>query len=196
MSPVLGDLSCITVILLRGESRAGGHMAVMGEEQPEVWTAELQRSGRVLFPVRRRPVLIRSVLFGIVFGANLADSLIDDLNAGGARRVMTLLGLAVVLMIVGLCFWQVTTRRPILIVDREGIRLGRKRFMPWTDVGTIGIPTGPKFFMNVPVLPANVWAKELRLSQDNVKDIPAFAHWLEDVLKEQRRLTTPPGQQP
>jgi hypothetical protein len=161
-------------------------MAVMGEEQPEAWTTELQRSGRVLFPVRRRPVLIRSVLFGSVFGANLADSLIDDLNAGGARRVMTLLGLAAVLMIVGLCVWQLTTRRPILIVDHEGIRLGRKRFMPWTAVGTIGIPTGPKFSMNVPVLPANVWAKELRVPQDNVKDIPALAHWLTDLLAQHR----------
>jgi hypothetical protein len=168
---------------------------VMGDESPEVWSEELRRHGRVVFPARRRFTAAWGGLFCVVFGVNHAGSLIDNLADGGAGRFFGLLGLAGILTMLGLVGWQLVTQRPVVIVDHEGIRVGRKRFMAWNAVGTIGIPTGPKFFMNVPVLPQNVWAKELRLAQANVKDIPAFAHWLEDVLKEQRRLATPPGEE-
>jgi hypothetical protein len=33
----------------------------------------------------------------------------------------------------------------------------------------------------LPLIPNNVWAEHLRLTQDNVKDIPAFAQWLKDL---------------
>lgn len=49
----------------------------------------------------------------------------------------------------------------------------------------------------VSVGPADVWAKDLTLRRDNVRDVVAFAHWLEELLKEQRRLAAalrlPPG---
>jgi hypothetical protein len=160
-------------------------MAVMGDASAEVWTDELRRAGRVVFPVRRRRVVIRWVLFSLPVLNSLWEAP-TQWDEGGADRFFSLLGVAAFLMIVGIHLWQSLTRQPELTVDDEGIHFGRKRFLPWTDIGTIGIPTGPKFFMLVPVLQNNVWAKELRLPQDNVKDIPAFARWLEQLLAQHR----------
>jgi hypothetical protein len=76
-----------------------------------------------------------------------------------------------------------------MTVDRQGIHRGR-RLMLWTDIGSIGIPHGRGFSQTLPIIPADVWAKDLTLSQENVRDVLAFAHWLEEVLKEQRRLAS------
>ena len=69
-----------------------------------------------------------------------------------------------------------------MIVDRT--------FLPWTDIGAIGIPHGLKFYMVLPIIPTNVWSKHLLLSQDNVKDIPALGAWLEKLLSERRKTAT------
>jgi hypothetical protein len=160
---------------------------VMGEASAEVWTNEFRRTGRVVFPVRRRPVVVRLVLIVVLGTGGPVMSLGDWHARGGLRLAFVVLGLASYGIFAGVMVWQLITQRPTLTVDDEGIRLGRKRFMAWTDVGTIGIPTGPKFFMFVPVLQRDIWAKELRIPQDNVKDIPAFAAWLTEVLAERRR---------
>ncbi|MEV0286746.1 MULTISPECIES: hypothetical protein [unclassified Kribbella] len=158
----------------------------MGERSPEVWTEEFERTGRVVFPVRRRPVLIQFVFFLALISPSQVNSVTEMQSADVAELVLRLLGTTSLLVCFGMLVWQFVTQRPVLVVDREGIRYGNKRFMPWSDVGTIGIPTGPKFFMAVPVLPADVWAKDLQVRQYNVKDLPAFAAWLTVVLKQQR----------
>jgi hypothetical protein len=168
----------------------------MGEEPPEVWADELRRNGRVVFPVRRRTTAAWGGLLFVVFGVNHADSLTGNLGDDGAGRIFALLGLAVLLSLLGIVGWQLITQRPVVIVDHEGLRVGRRTFMAWKDVGTIGIPTGPKFFMNVPVLPQNVWAKDVRVPQANVKDIPAFATWLTDLLAQHRANEQTRGRTP
>ncbi len=160
-------------------------MAVMGDASAEVWTDELRRAGRVVFPVRRRRVVGRCVFFSLPVLNSLWEAP-TRWDEGGAVRVFSLLGVAAFLMVVGVHLWQFVTRQPVLTVDDEGIRFGRKRFLPWSDIGTIGLPTGPKFAMMVPVLQNNVWARELRIPQDNVRDVPAFARWLEERLAEHR----------
>lgn len=162
-------------------------MSVMGEETPDVWTDEFRRTGRVVFPVRRRPVLIRLAL-ALVFAGNQAISLAGELDERGIGLILRLVSFAAVLAVVGLCGWQLISRRPVLTVDHEGVRLGRRPLMPWTGIGSIGVPHG-KFFMMLPVIPADVWAKHLILTQDNVKNVPAFATWLTGVLEEHRRST-------
>lgn len=161
-------------------------MAVMGERSPEEWTEEFERTGRVVFPVRRRPVLIQCALFLLLTSGSRINSLTEMHSASGTDLVFHLIGFASVLILVSMAAWQLITQRPMVIVDREGVRYGKRRFMPWSEVGTIGLATGPKFFMMVPVLPANVWAKDLRLPQYNVKDVPALATWLTAVLKQYR----------
>ncbi|WP_433161414.1 hypothetical protein [Kribbella sp. CA-247076] len=160
-------------------------MTVMGEASPEVWTAEWQRSGRVVFPVRRRPLLIRFGALVLLLAPNMIMS-IDSLSEGGTDRVFWFIGLAGVACLFVLIGWQVATQRPALTIDREGIRMGRRRFMPWTDVGSIGIPHRPGFAGSLPIIPADVWAKDLILRQDTVRDLSALAAWLEVLLAEHR----------
>ncbi|MFI7063958.1 hypothetical protein ACIBL3_23430 [Kribbella sp. NPDC050124] len=161
-------------------------MAVMGERSPAEWTEEFERTGRVVFPVRRRPVLIQFALFLLLISGSQINSLTEIDSASGIDLIFHLIGFASVAGLVSMAAWQLITQRPMVIVDREGVRYGKKRFMPWADIGTIGLATGPKFFMAVPVLPANVWDKDLRLNQYNVKDVPALAAWLTTVLKQYR----------
>jgi hypothetical protein len=165
-------------------------MAVMGEEAPEVWTDEFRRTGRVVFPVRRRPVLIRLAVVVLLLGGYQVSSLIDSLDSGTTGLVLRALSLSGVLLIAGIFVWQLITQRPVLTVDHEGIGLGRKGFMPWTDIGSIGLPTGTPFYRNVPVLPSDVWAEHLAVPRDNVKDLPALATWLTGILEERRRSET------
>ncbi|MEI8410281.1 MULTISPECIES: hypothetical protein [unclassified Kribbella] len=165
-------------------------MAVMGDQSAEVWAEELRRTGRVVFPVRRRPALIRLAAVVLLFGGSQVSSLIDLPDAGKAEVILTLLGLSAVLCLVGMCVWQLITRRPVVIVDGEGIRTGRKAFIAWTELGTIGTPGGPAPLMTVPLIPNNVWAKHLAVPRDNVKDLPALATWLTALLDSHRNSTT------
>jgi hypothetical protein len=160
-------------------------MAVMGERLPEAWMVELHRMGRVVFPVRRRTIRLRMVLITLYVGVIPANSWYDMMSEGGGGLVLALASFATGVVVLGYSTWQLITQRPHLVIDHEGIRRGRKRFMPWTEVGAIGIPTGQPF-QSVSVLPANVWAKDLRLDRDHVKDIPTLATWLETLLAEKR----------
>lgn len=153
----------------------------MGEASPEAWTEEFRRTGRVVFPVRRRPAIVRLLVVVALFGVNPAVSLAVHLHDGRGEVIWRIVSLAASLTLVGFCIWQLVTRRPVVIVDQDGIRFGRKKFMPWTDLGTIGTPHGPRIFRMLPLIPNNVWTEHLRLTQDNVRDIPAFAQWLKDL---------------
>lgn len=163
---------------------------VMGESAADVWTDELRRNGRVVFPVRRRPVVLMFGLWGLMFVVNPAVSLAGSLDDGTGEVIIQLLGLIAGLVGVGFFVWLLVTQRPLLVVDHEGIRYGRKWFIPWCGIGTIGAPHGPKSFMQLPILPTDIWAKQLVLSQGNVRDVPAFAAWLEQLLAEHRSATT------
>jgi hypothetical protein len=162
-------------------------MAVMGEAPPEVWAEEFRRAGRVVFPIRRRTVvwglaqaLVPPVLFAFFWFPGA-------LEAGGARRVSVLVLVVAYVIALGISVWQLVTQRPTVTVDLQGIRRGRRRLMPWTEVGAIGIATGPLWARSLPIIAKDAWAKDLRLSQQNVRDLPAFRRWLETLLDEHRR---------
>ncbi|TCO34469.1 hypothetical protein EV652_102535 [Kribbella steppae] len=161
-------------------------MAVMGDASAEVWAEELRRTGRVVFPQRPRAFVFKAVItvWPAVMAVNASPSMLEE---GGFSRVLAFFLFALFIGSAGYLVWQAITRRPVLTVDRAGIRSGRK-FMPWIEIGAIGIPHGPGFLQTLPIIPANVWAKDLTLSQENVRDVLALARWLEEVLKEQRRL--------
>ncbi|GAB2672527.1 hypothetical protein [Kribbella swartbergensis] len=161
-------------------------MAVMGEQPAEVWVDELRRRGRVVFPLRRRRLMVMPGIIVLLFASKSAASFVNSHDEGGWGPIIEGLALAGWLTVAGALTWMLITQRPQLIVDHEGIRHGRKRFLPWTEIGTIGLPHGPRFHLTLPIIPTNVWAKHLTLGQENVRDLQAFAHWLEDVLKQHR----------
>src|SRR5215216_3119922 len=114
----------------------------MGEESPEVWAEELRRAGRVLFPVRRKRLAIHRGGVAVLMGVNPAMSSTDWTDGGGPRLVLRLVCVVLLLVLIGYSSWQFVTQRPTVIVDHNGIRAGRT-FLPWTAVGTIGVPHGP-----------------------------------------------------
>ena len=165
-------------------------MTEMGEAPPEVWAEEFRRTGRVVFPVRRKRLVIQRASFAALYAVNPALSFTDWIHAGGQRLALGLSTVVLILVVIGLSTWQFITQRPTVIIDHDGIRIGRRTYLPWTTIGSIGLPTGPKFYMLVPIIPTDVWAKHHRLTQDNIRDIPALATWLNEVLREQRRTAT------
>ncbi|GAA1605338.1 hypothetical protein GCM10009789_69120 [Kribbella sancticallisti] len=162
-------------------------MTVMGEAAPGVWAEEFERSGRVVFPQRRRRIWVRLglMLLAGLYGAGTMSDAFGDAGGGGLFAMIYFALYAAVAVFFG---WQLVTRRPVLTVDRTGIRYGRRKpGLAWEDVATIGfVSGGPKIMRTLPVIPQSVWANPLNVQQDNVKDLQAFAGWLTEVLARRR----------
>ena len=163
-------------------------MAVMGERLPEAWIVELHRNGRVEFPLRRWSFVQFPLSLALGPSLLLMSRLPDMLDGGTSRYFGYLIivgyaGIAIALA------WQFITQRPYVVVDRTGVRSGR-RFMAWTDVGSIGLIRGQGLGHQLPIHPRNVWAKDLVLSRQHINDLQSFRTWLIEVLEEQRRTQT------
>lgn len=167
-------------------------MPPIGDGPTEAWTAELQRSGRVVFPLRRRPVL-RQTTYGPFFLLFLTGTTLPRaLKSGGVWPAVAVLVMAACLAGGGFSIWQLVTLRPVLTVDASGIRLGRRRFLAWSEIATIaelaGAP-GDRFFTVVP----SIRKRKLRLGDEHVRNVPALRYWLSDLLEEYRRTSALAG---
>jgi hypothetical protein len=162
-------------------------MTVMGERLPEAWMVEWHRNGRVEFPLRRWSMLYPPVVLILPMALLSMNGIPGMIGDGGGRRLFAYLLIAMYAAVVIGIAWQLVTQRPVLVVDRRGIHLGRRRFMPWTDIGSVGPVTGGKLARHVPVNPKNVWAKNLPLSHHHVNDLQAFQTWLTELLDEHRQ---------
>src|SRR5688500_13394536 len=169
----------------------GDGVAAIGDDRPELWSEELQRSGRVVFTLRPRPVLGRLALLWLVLLAIETPSLIRGPREGedGLIAAMILL-VATAVGYTGWCCWRLVTHHPALTVDHEGIRVGRKRFVPWAEVNAIGGVRGSAWRQTLPIVPTDSRGKELVVPQLAVRNLPALARWLENLHKEQRVLDT------
>ncbi|WP_432880760.1 hypothetical protein ACQPYH_35915 [Kribbella sp. CA-245084] len=163
----------------------------MGERLPEAWMVEWHRNRRVEFPLRRWSFLQFPVLLGLGPSLLLMGRLPDMLDEGAWRYFgyLIIVGYAGIAIAVA---WQLITQRPYVVVDRTGVRAGR-RFMPWTDVGSIGLIRGQNPFRELPIHPKNVWAKDLVLSRQHVNDLAAFRSWLDELLAEHRQVAQEGG---
>jgi hypothetical protein len=156
------------------------------------WTAELESAGRVVFPQRRRRLLVRLAVFGL-FAADSLWSLISDVHDGemvGVWAVLRVTSTTMFLVAVSFTGWQLVTRRPVVTVGTDGITVGRRKdrgSLSWAQIGGIGDPTGIRGIRQVQVLPADRWAARLGVTQDNVKDIDQFAGWFRSIFEQQRR---------
>ena len=102
--------------------------------------------------------------------------------ADGNWRFLAYLLIAVYAGVVIALVWQLVTQRPVLVIDHRGIHQGRRRSMPWTEIGSIGLVTGPKLARQLQVHPKNVWAKNLTLTQQHANDLQALQTWLTSLL--------------
>ncbi len=158
-------------------------MAVLGEGSQVTWSEELRVNGRVVFTLRPKWVLKAQGIVWLV-------ALVQVLRTIGADDKFRI-GFTVVLLVLAVASsawygWRIFQCYPALTIDRNGIRTGHNRFLPWAEVGAVGHVQAGLGQKRVPIVPKDRWAKELTVDQSAIKDIPAFAHWLEGVLTEQR----------
>lgn len=169
---------------------------VMGEATADVWAAEFRRTGQVVFTHRPRRVWVETGLTWVWIGIFLALSRDRMLEEGGMWTVALVAPLPAAAAVTAWYGWHFLSRRPVLTVSQQGVRVGR-RFLPWAEVGAIGIPRGVRPFWTLPIIwtlqiiPRDTRGKDLTVNQTTVKNIPALARWLEDVLKEQRTVGRP-----
>ncbi|MDX6250686.1 MAG: hypothetical protein QOF10_4046 [Kribbellaceae bacterium] len=164
-------------------------MAVMGESSAAIWTDQLLRTGRAVFPLRRRRVLFRLALVA-VFAINNLVSVVGrllDQEHGVGWDIFGLISCTIFLPLIAVSVWQLITQRPVLTVDRLGIRIGkRKPGLGWSEIAKIGSLSGVRGAQVLPVIPKNVWANHLNVTQDNVKDLATFAHWLGELVEQHK----------
>lgn len=144
---------------------------------------ELHRNGRVEFPLRRWAFVslpLAPLIIMACFGAiRLPDMLDSSWRVVGYVAIAAYAGIAIVIG------WQLVTQRPVVIVDRNGIH----RFIPWTDISSIGPLSGPKLARQFLIFPKNVRAKNLVLTQQHANDLQSFRAWLEELLTEHRQAS-------
>lgn len=168
-------------------------MAVMGERLPEAWMVEWHHHNRVRFPLRRWSFLQLPVL--LVAGPSIATlARLPDMLADGNWRYPAYLAITVYAGLALVMLHRLVTRRRYLVVDRTGIRSGR-RFLPWNEIGSIGLITGPTPLDHLPIHPKHVRSKNLNLTRQHVNDLQSFRTWLDELPSERRRSDSPRQQE-
>lgn len=147
------------------------------------WSAELESAGQVVFPQRRKRLWIRAAIVALFFGNSLW-SLLDHIRAddmSGLIAVLRITSLCAFVYLVGVTVWQLATRRPMVTVDRTGIRVGKspKRAFDWQQIARIDDPSGIRGIRTVQVQPVDRHRlMALGISQDNVLDLAELSSWL------------------
>ncbi|GAA3550689.1 hypothetical protein [Kribbella ginsengisoli] len=157
-------------------------MTVMGDAQPQKWSDELQREGRVIFPIRAAAVWRELGLIWLIVAITQTLSFSQSWGEGDTRQY---LALAVVLSAVVVTFWHTSrlyARYPALTVDEFGLKIGLKKSIGWSDLGAIGLLRGGR----LPIIPKDAWGKELIIPATAAKDMQALQQWLEELLKNHR----------
>jgi hypothetical protein len=139
----------------------------------DVWSDELRRTGRVVFPIRRLTVVVRCFLPAVVLAFMAEVSFNLDRDLGIADDILRVAQLLTVLTLLGVGTWHLITGRPTVTVDHEGFRVGRRRFLPWAAIDPIPIPHGQGLLTTLRLHP------KVTITRDNVKDISSFARWLD-----------------
>lgn len=92
--------------------------------------------------------------------------------------------------LIGVCWssWQLFTRRPVLTIDTTGVRLGRRRFMVWSEIDAITELDGSAGDPSFAVVP-KARRRKLWIGRDYVRNVAMFRYWLCDLLEEYRRTS-------
>lgn len=166
---------------------------MVGDAGAAIWSAELERTGRVVFPQRALPVVLRLAFVLLVGLRPIVESIWRiSHDSEDWWYIYNLIAASGFLVLAAACVWQLITRRPALTVDQRGIRLGRrpKNDLPWSQIGSIGNPTGPKRFPTITIQPPDRWASPLTIGKGNIQDLTEFAHWLQTLHARHTRSAT------
>ncbi|MFB6724115.1 hypothetical protein ACFCV3_28310 [Kribbella sp. NPDC056345] len=146
-------------------------MPTTGELTADVWDAEYRSTGQVVFPVRRFPAVLRVVLIGLLTLLQIASMATTDQAV--AWWVIDWLILAMATTALTYCLWQLATRRPTVVVDREGIRKGRK-LITWSTITTLDFSASSSGLRVRSEAPP----KRMFIPRDNFRDLAMARAWL------------------
>jgi hypothetical protein len=161
---------------------------VMGNQDLSAWDAELHRSGRVVFAVRRAlafgGLVIVLVLAGLPILSVVQNP--DTRDTWFTIRVAMLAVLGAVCVALVVLF---LLGRPRVTVNATGIRFAWWRQIPWSELEGTTLVT-PTSSLAAPYLTiTSTRGTTVQIPQTNVEDLPAFAAWL-TKLRTQHHLKT------
>ncbi|GAB3935860.1 hypothetical protein GCM10029976_046840 [Kribbella albertanoniae] len=161
---------------------------VMGNQDISSWDAELHRSGRVVFAVRRALAFGGLVVVLPLTGIPIV-SVIRDLDTRDTWFTIRVALLAVLLAVAVALAALFLAGHPRVTVNATGIRFAWWRQIPWSEFEgtTLVTPTGG---LAAPYLTiTSTRGAKLHIPQTNVADFRAFAAWL-TKLHTQHQLAT------
>ncbi|MFI5709816.1 hypothetical protein [Kribbella sp. NPDC051620] len=161
---------------------------VMGNQDISAWDAELHRSGRVVFAVRRALAFGGLVIVLVLAGLPIL-SLVRDLDARDTWFTIRVALLAVLLAVCVALAVLFLLGHPRVTVNATGIRFAWWRQIPWSELEgtTLVRPTNS---LAAPYLTiTSTRGTKLHIPQTNIEDLPAFAAWL-TKLQTQHHLKT------
>ncbi|MFB6720683.1 hypothetical protein ACFCV3_11000 [Kribbella sp. NPDC056345] len=161
---------------------------VMGNQDIDAWDAEMHRSGRVVFAVRRAlafgGLIVVLTMAGIPIVSVVRD--LDTRDTWFTIRVALLAVLAAVCFALAVLF---LFGHPRVTVNAAGIRFAWWRQIPWSEFEGTTLVT-PTSSLAAPYLTiTSARGTKLHIPQNNVEDLRAFAAWL-TKLHTQHQLKT------
>ncbi|TCC24863.1 hypothetical protein [Kribbella speibonae] len=162
---------------------------VMGNQDIGAWDAELHRSGRVIFAVRRAlafgGLVVVLVLAGIPILSVLRD--LDDRGTWFTIRVALLAVLFAACITLAVLF---LFGHPRVTVNATGIRFAWWRKVPWSEFEGTTLVTPSSGYAAPYLTITSTRGRKLHIPQTNVEDLPAFAAWLTKLNTQHRLKTT------
>jgi hypothetical protein len=161
---------------------------VMGNQDIGAWDAELHRSGRVVFAVRRALAFGGLVVVLVLAGIPIL-SVVRDLGTHDAWFTIRVALLAVLFAVCIALAVLFLLGHPRVTVNATGIRFAWWRQIPWSEFEGTTIVT-PANSVAAPYLTiTSTRGAKLHIPQTNVDDLGAFAAWL-SKLHTQHQLKT------
>lgn len=161
---------------------------VMGNQDIGAWDAELHRSGRVVFAVRRALAFGGLVVVLTLAGIPIV-SVVRDLDTRDTWFTIRVALLAVLLAICIALAVLILLGHPRVTVNATGVRFAWWRQIPWSELEGTTLVT-PTSSLAAPYLTiTSTRGTKLHIPQTNVEDLRAFAAWL-TKLHTQHHLKT------
>jgi len=160
---------------------------VMGNQDIGAWDAELHRSGRVVFAVRRA-LAFGGLVVVLALAAIPIFSIVRDLDSRGAWFTVRVALLGVLLAACLALAVLIALGHPRVTVNDAGVRFAWWRRIPWPEFeGTTLVTPGRGAAPYLTI--TSTRGTKLHIPQTNVEDLGAFAAWL-TKLHTQSRLKT------
>jgi hypothetical protein len=161
---------------------------VIGSQDIGAWDAELHRSGRVVFAVRRALALGGLVVVLTLAGIPIL-SVVRDLGTRDTWFTIRVALLAVLFAVCSALAVLFLLGHPRVTVNATGIRFAWWRQIPWSEFEGTTLVT-PTNSLAAPYLTiTSTRGTKLHIPQNNVEDLRAFAAWL-TKLHTQHHLKT------